>query len=259
MEKNENLEVVEINLKRIFYVLWRRLWAILLVGALFGAIALSYALFFITPTYSAKAQLYVNNNYVGSPGFSSSQISAAQSLADTYMVIMVSHNVLDDVAQRTGLGYTYSQIRKMISAAAINETEVFEVRVTCTNYQHAAIIANAIADVLPDKIAAVVDGSSVRVVDRAIENPNPVGPNHEKYLMLGFAFGALISAMIIVVADIFDKSISSEEYLRQAYSNVPLLAVIPANEGDKAGYQKGYYESSQKRREAKRSGGAARR
>jgi capsular polysaccharide biosynthesis protein len=99
----------------------------------------------------------------------------------------------------------------------------------------------------------------VRVVDRAIENPNPVGPNHEKYLMLGFAFGALISAMIIVVADIFDKSISSEEYLRQAYSNVPLLAVIPANEGDKAGYQKGYYESSQKRREAKRSGGAARR
>ena len=121
MDKNDNLEVVEINLKRIFYVLWRRLWAILLVGALFGAIALSYALFFITPTYSAKAQLYVNNNYVGSPGFSSSQISAAQSLADTYMVIMVSHNVLDDVAERTNLGYSYAQIRKMISAAAINE------------------------------------------------------------------------------------------------------------------------------------------
>ena len=132
-------------------------------------------------------------------------------------------------------------------------------RVNCTNYQHAAIIANAIADVLPDKIAAVVDGSSVRVVDRAIENPNPVGPNHEKYLILGFAFGALISAMIIVVADILDKSISSEEYLRQAYSNVPLLAVIPSNDGDKAGYQKGYYESSHKRRDAKRSGGAARR
>ena len=226
MEKNENLEVVEINLKRIFYVLWRRLWAILLVGALFGAIALSYALFFITPTYSAKAQLYVNNNYVGSPGFSSSQISAAQSLADTYMVIMVSHNVLDDVAQRTGLGYTYSQIRKMISAAAINDTEVFEVRVTCTNYQHAAIIANAIADVLPDKIAAVVDGSSVRVVDRAIENPNPVGPNHEKYLMLGFAFGALISAMIIVVADIFDKSIDhtalTEQVIRQQQLSIVL-------------------------------------
>ena len=256
MERNENREVVEINLKRVFYVLWRRFWAILLVGAIFGAIALSYALFFITPTYSAKAQLYVNNNYVGSPGFSSSQISAAQSLADTYMVIMVSHNVLDDVAQRTGLGYSYAQIRKMISAAAINETEVFEVRVTCTNYQHAAIIANAIADVLPDKIAAVVEGSSVRVVDRAIENPNPVGPNYGKYLLLGLTLGVILAAMIIVVADIMDKSISSEEYLRQAYANVPLLAVIPNNEGDKSGHHKGYYEASPRRNNTKRRGGA---
>ena len=256
MERNDNRTENEIDLKRIFYVIWRRLWAILLVGAIFGAIALSYALFFITPTYSAKAQLYVNNNYVGSPGFSSSQISAAQSLADTYMVIMVSHNVLDDVAQRTGLGYSYAQIRKMVSAAAINETEVFEVRVTCTDYRHAAIIANAIADVLPDKIAAVVEGSSVRVVDRAIENPNPVGPNHGKYLIMGFAVGALLTTLLVVVADIMDKSISSEEYLRQTYKNVPVLAVIPSNDSGKSGHNKGYYEASHKRSMRKKRGGA---
>lgn len=255
MERNDNREVVEINLKRVFYVLWRRLWAILLVGVVFGAVALSYALFFITPTYSAKAQLYVNNNYVGSPGFSSSQISAAQSLADTYMVIMVSHNVLDDVAQRTGLGYSYAQIRKMITAAAINETEVFEVRVTCTNYQHAAIIANAIADVLPDKIAAVVEGSSVRVVDRAIENPKPVGPDHEKYFVVGFAMGVLLTAMIVISADILDKSITSEEYLRQTYADIPLLAVIPSNDSKKSNYHKGYYESSPKSNHSKKRGG----
>lgn len=257
MERNDNREVVEINLKHILSVIWRRLWAILLVGAVFGAAALSYAVFFITPTYSAKAQLYVNNNYVGSPGFSSSQISAAQSLADTYMVIMVSHNVLDDVAEKTGLGYSYAQIRSMVSAAAINETEVFEVRVTCTNYKHAAIIANAIADVLPEKIAAVVEGSSVRLVDKAIENLNPVGPNHQKYLAFGFAFGAMITLLIVVIADLMDKSINSEEYLRQTYVNIPLLAVIPFNDGDKSGYHKGYYESNSQSTQTRRRGGAA--
>ena len=263
MDRNENRDVIEINFKRILYVLWRRLWAILLVGAIFGAAAISYALFFITPTYSAKAQLYVNNNYVGSPGFSSSQISAAQSLADTYMVIMLSHNVLDDVVENTGLGYTYGQIRNMVSAASVNETEVFEVRVTCTNYKHAAIIANAIADVLPDKIAAVVEGSSVRVVDKAIENPNPVGPNHTRYLVVGFMLGAMLTAMIIVVADILDKSITSEEYLRQAYADVPLLAVIPFDDGNKYGYHKGYrhyrnyYTYTTKNNESNKRGGAA--
>ena len=258
MDRNDNLEVIEINLKRILHVLWKRIWAILLVGALFGGVAFSYALFCITPTYSAKAQLYVNNNYVGSPGFSSSQISAAQSLADTYMVIMVSRNVLDDVAAKTGLGYSYAQLRGMISAASINDTEVFEVRVTCTNYQHAAIIANAIAEVLPDKIAAVVEGSSVRLVDKAVENPNPVGPNHKRYLMIGFAVGALITVLIVVVVDVMDKSIYSEDYLRQAYANVPLLAVIPYNDGDKVSYNKGYYESNGKKSTSvRRNGGAA--
>lgn len=261
MERNENRDMVEINLKRILFVLWKRIWIVILTGVVFGALSMSYALFFITPTYSAKTQMYVNNNYVGSPGFSSSQIAAAMSLADTYMVIMQSHNVLDEVVQRTGLHYSYNQIKGMISAAAINDTEVFEVRVTCANYQHAAIIANTIADVLPDKIASVVEGSSVRVVDRAVENPIPVGPNHKRFLIFGAALGIMLSAMIIVIVDLMDTSITSEEYLTQAYEKVPLLAVIPNGNGDKNGYYKGYkgyYETEEARRKRHNKGGAKR-
>jgi capsular polysaccharide biosynthesis protein len=256
MERKDNREVLQINLKRVFHILWKRLWAILLVGILVGAVCFSYAWFFITPTYAAKAQMYVNNNYVGSPGFSSSQIAAALSLADTYMVIMQSHNVLDEVIERTGLNYTYGQVRGMVSAATVNETEVFEIRVTCANYKHAAIIANTIAEILPDKIAAVVEGSSVRLVDHAIENPNPVGPSYQRYLMLGFFLGGVICALIIVVLDVVDTSITSEEYLQQAYANIPLLAVIPFSEEDRNGHHKGYYESVSKRGKNQRGGRA---
>lgn len=258
MEKN-NREI-EIDLKRLFLVLWSRVWIILVVTVLFAAVAFSYAWFFITPTYSASAQLYVNNNYVDSPGFSSSQLMAAQQLADTYMVILESRNVLDDVVEQTELGYTYSQIKSMVTADAVNETEVFKVTVTCANYKHAAVIANAIADVLPDKIAAVVEGSSVRVVDYAVENPNPVGPNYEIYCLLGAAIGFVLSAIVIIIADLMDTTINSEDYLNQVYSKLPLLAVIPGAENPKTpykGYYKGYYESEQKRRQpVKKSGGA---
>lgn len=257
MERN-NREI-EIDLKRLFLVLWSRVWIILLVTVLLAAVAFSYAWFFITPTYSASAQLYVNNNYVDSPGFSSSQLLAAQQLADTYMVILESRNVLDDVVEQTELGYTYSQIKKMVSADAVNETEIFKVTVTCPNYKHATIIANAIADVLPDKIAAVVEGSSVRVVDYAVENPNPVGPNYKMYALLGGLIGFVLSAIVIIVADMLDTTINSEDYLNQVYSKLPLLAVIPGAENPKTshkGYYKGYYESMQKRQPAKRTGGA---
>ena len=260
MENNER-ESIEIDLKRLFFAIWKRAWLIVLVGVVCAALAFGYAWFFITPTYSASTQLYVNNNYVDSPGFSSSQLTAAQSLAETYMVILESRNVLDVVAKKTDLGYSYGRLKSMVSASAVNETEVFQVTVTGTDYKHVAQIANAIAEVLPDKIAAVVEGSSVRVVDYAVENPNPVGPSYQRYLMMGAAVGVLLSVAFVIVADILDTTISSEDYLGQVYSKYPLLAVIPDTESSKSGYGKGYYrgnyESEQMPRSAGKQGGAS--
>ena len=256
MEKRENREMIEIDLKRLLLALWRRAWIILLVSAVFATLAYGYARFFITPTYAATTKFYVNNNYVDSPGFSSSQITAAQDLANTYMVIMESRSVLEQVREQTGLNYTYGQLKSMISAASVNETEVFEVRVTCADYRHAAIIANGIADVLPDKISAVVEGSSVRVVDYAVENPSPVGPDHQRYLLLGAVVGFVLVALIVVILEVMDNTIYSEEYLTQTYGNLPLLTVIPGAGSTRNGYYKGYYEQSPKKGSSSKRGGS---
>ena len=50
----ENTEALEIDIKRIAWALWNRLWIILIVGVVCASLALSYAWFFITPTYSAS-------------------------------------------------------------------------------------------------------------------------------------------------------------------------------------------------------------
>ena len=254
---SETRDSIEIDLRRMFLVLWSNLWIILLVAVLIGAMLFSYAWFFVEPTYSASVQLYVNNNYENSPGFSSSQLTAAQSLAGTYIVIMKSRSVLDEVATQTNLGYSYGRLRSMISAAPVDDTEIFQVTVTCTNYKHAAQIANAIAKVLPDKITAVVEASSVRVVDYAVENPNPVGPSYTSYALIGFVLGFVLSAAVFVVMAMMDTRINSEEYLTNVYKEYPLLAVVPGAESSKSGYYKGYYESPGKKRKAvKKTGGA---
>ena len=256
--ENKEKQSVEIDLKQVLYTLLYRWWIILLAVILCGTVAFCYAWFGVTPVYSASVQLYVNNNYVDSPGYSSGQIMAAKDLAATYMVILKSRNVLDVVSQKTGGAYSYAQLRGMVSAAAINETEVFQVTVTGIDYRDAAMIANHIADVLPEKITAIVEGSSVRVVDYAVENPNAVGPNYQKYALLGAALGFVLSVVAIILADVTDTTIKSEEYLIQVYGKLPLLAVIPGSESSggygKKGYRyykHGYYETEQKRRERK--------
>lgn len=242
MKTTDKRDTIEIDIRRLLLTLWQRLWIILIVSVLAGGLALGYAWMFITPTYEASTQIYVNNQQNDSPGFSSSQLSAAQDLAYTYMVILESRNVLNDVAEMTGFGYSYEELKAMIKSSTINSTEVFRVVVKSTDYKHATAIANAIADVLPDKIAAVVDGSSVRVVDYAVEDPNPVGPNYQRYLILGGLIGLALSALVVIVADLMDTTIKSEEYLAQVYGNLPLLAVITGAENTKNGYYKGRYE-----------------
>lgn len=253
----ENQAVIEIDIKRIIWKLLSRMWIILLIGVLCGSMTFGYAYMFLTPQYSASAQLYVNNTYGEStPGFSSSQLSAAQGLVYTYVVILESRSVMEQVQEQTKLNYSYSQLRAMVSAAPVDDTEVFKVTVTCPNYKHAALIANAIADILPERIAQIVDGSSVRVVDYAVESNARVSPSYRKYALYGLAVGILLSAGIIVVMDLLDSRIDSEEYLCQVYGDLPLLAVVADGDEEKSGYYKGYYAAAQKRQPPKNKGGA---
>lgn len=237
---------IEIDLKRLLFVLLRRAWLLLLVGVLCAVAAFVYAKVVVKPMYSASIKLYVNNTYgQDTEGFSSSQILAAQELANSYIVILESTPVTERIKEQTKLKYTDSQIKNMITAKAIDETEIFRVTVTCRNYKHAAQIANAIADILPGRVQELVDGSSLRVVEPARENPNPVSPNVAKYTLLAFLAGFFVVAAIVVVIELLDESINSEEYLTRTYPDIPLLAVIPDTEvtSSYGRYYKGYYES----------------
>lgn len=239
MEKN--MENIEFNLKQALLALWSRAWIVVLAGVILAAATFSYAYFMIAPTYSSSVKIYVNNKFAESEGYSPSQLTAAKNLADTYMVILKSRSVLDKVSERTGLDYSSGALSQMITAHSINDTEVFEVVVTCTDYKHAAAIASAVVEVLPARISEVVDGSSVQVVDDVVENPNPVGPSYQKYAMLGAALGVFLSAALIIWVDLADMTITSVDYLTQTYSQYPLLAIIPGTDNPKPNYHRGYY------------------
>lgn len=227
-ERND--EVIEIDLLRLLRALWHRAWLILLAGIMAAGIGFSYAKFAITPRYEAGALMYVNNSSfsVGSTSFSisSSQISAAQSLVDTYVVILQSRTTLEEVIKKANVPYSYEQLHGMVRAAAVNGTEIFKITVNSTNPEEAALLANTIAKVLPDIISNVVDGSSVRIVDRAVVPTQKVSPSITKYTAIGFALGFLVSSAVVALIDMFDDVIRDADYLTQTF-NAPVLASIP--------------------------------
>lgn len=240
-EKDE----IEIDLLKLAKDLLHRAWAIILAAVICAAGAFSYSHFKITPMYQSTALMYVNNSTLSlSNGFSISpgELAAAQSLVETYKVILTSRNTLNEVIRRANLSYTYEQLCSMISASSVNETEVFNVNVVGADPEETELIANTIAEVLPEKIADIVDGSSVRIVDYAIVPSHSISPNVTKNTAMGLLLGAFAAAAVIVVISLMDTTIESEEYLIQNYK-MPVLSVIPEfSSAKKSRY--GYYKKS---------------
>lgn len=163
-------EYIEIDLLRILRTMWKHMAVVVLAVILCGAAGFGIAYGVIPPKYESSALLYVNNSSisVGSTSISLSDLSASQTLVDTYIAILNTRLTLNEVQERLGLNYTYKELKKMIEAKAVNGTEIFEITVTSDTPEEAERIANTIVEVLPDKIAQVVDGSSVRTVDFAV-------------------------------------------------------------------------------------------
>jgi capsular polysaccharide biosynthesis protein len=241
IKKNNDSD--EIDLLEVAKALLHRWWALVLAVVIFGAAAFGYTYFFIDPLYQSSTLLYVNNSDIslGATSFtiSNADLTAAQKLVNTYVVILKSRTALSEVIEEAGLNYSYEDLKDMISAAAVNSTEVFEVVVTSKDPAEAERIANTIANVLPEKIADIVSGSDVRIVDYAVIPSHRSSPSYTRNTAIGMLLGLVLSAAAVILAGMFDDNIRSEDYLAQAYPDIPLLAVIPDMVGGK--HSGGYY------------------
>ena len=160
-------EYTEIDLKQVLLSIWKRAWFVVLISMFLGAAAFFTTRYCVTPLYTASVKMYVNNSTEIDEDITSSDLTASQSLVGTYIVILRSDVVLDRVAELTDLPYSAEQIKGMISAEAINNTEVFFVAVTNPDPKISTEIANAIAEVAVAKIGEIVSGSSVKIVEYA--------------------------------------------------------------------------------------------
>ncbi len=227
---NNETGELEIDLLRMAQALWKKAVGIVIAGVLAAAVALGYTAFFVTPLYKAEALMYVNSNNisVGSTKVSISQaeLSAAQTLVDTYIVILNTRATLSEVIAQTKVNYTYEQLKKMISAQSVNSTEVFSITVTSPDPKEAEVLANAIAQILPQKIASIVEGSSARIVDYAVEPSEKASPSLRGNMLLGFVIGVIGACGVVVIRELMDDLIHDSDYLIQTY-DIPVLAVIP--------------------------------
>lgn len=221
-------EVREIDIKGLAKGVVKRGWIVVLCAVVFALATLIYTVNFVEPTYKASVTLYVNNNSEpSSSAVSSSNLAVALQLVKTYVNIIQSDLVLDKVVQKAELtSVSAEDIRKMMSAEVVEETEMFRVSIVSPNPKMSADIANAIANIAPEEIRQIIEGSSAKVVDFAKAPTSRYAPNYATSTVFGGLVGGLLAVVVIIIFLLSDTRIKEKEDLTRI-CQIPVLGTIP--------------------------------
>ena len=248
-KEKEKASGKEIDLRQLLSGLLRKSWIIVLVSIICAVISFVGTKYFVTPLYKSGAMFYVNNNTLSMGnveiGLSSGDLTARKNLVDSYIVILKSRNTLLEVIDYAEENITYTSLRNMISASAVENTEIFQVIVTSPDPYQAERLANAIAAVLPSRISTIIENTAAVVIDDAILAQSPSSPSYSKNTTMGFLIGLVLSMGVVILWELFDVTIRTEEDVTGCCAH-PVLAAVPdmTNQG-KGGY---YYRDGNRQR-----------
>lgn len=223
---------MELNLRKVTKTIAEKIWIVVFATVVAAILSFFVTKFLITPQYVSTATLYVQNteNRQIDVGINMVDLTAAIKLVDTYIVVMESDLVMDEVAQNIGSKYTGEEIREMFSAASEKETEVLRINVKNEDPAMANRIAEEILRVAPDELIRVVKAGAVEVIDHASYPMEPSSPNMKWNLFLGTLLGLLLSLIAVVLAEFLKVQIHDEEDLTDIF-NIIVIGSVPEVEG----------------------------
>lgn len=243
-KRTERNEEVEIDLQRLFQTLWSRKWLILATSVVCAVVTLAVTFFLITPEYQSSVMFYVNNGVTAVDeiytGISSGDILASKSLVESYIVILDTRETRNEIIAYSGVNRTDDELAEMITAAAVNATEIIKVDVTSTDPAEAEKVANAIAVVLPDRVSTIIEGATAKVVDYAVVAAKPSSPDYILNTIIGFVIGFALMAIVILMRETYDTTIRMEEDIAPNCEYPVLVAVPDMQAPSKSGYDYGY-------------------
>lgn len=242
---NGRMSGIDIDLKGLLLAYLRKWWVILICFGLGAAITFGVTYQFVTPLYQARISIYVNNNkgIEDKDYLSSADLSASQRLVNTYVSIAKSERVLEKISENLNGEYTVGWLDRAISADQLNDTEIFCIYVLHEDPAEAARIANTAADVAPDEIAKIIEGTSAQVVDTAKVPTTRYSPSYERMALLGGALGALVALVFLTIHYLNDTRIKDENDLTDLYP-LPVLGRIPNFDMETSENSYGYSSTS---------------
>lgn len=232
MNENRNVmtdAVEEIDLLGIFLLLRQKLKYIILFAVLGGALAGCYSKFFITPTYTATAKIYMVSASRDSV-VNLSDLQLGSNLASDYKELILSRPMLESVVQNLNLSVSPSALRRSVSIVNTGSSRILSIRATSPNPQLSANIANEFAHQAVNWLPEVMETNAPNIAEEAVPPTSKSAPNNTKNAMIGAIVFAVVYFAFSVIRYLLDDTIKSAEDMERYFGIMPLASIPEESE-----------------------------
>ena len=145
----DNEKEIDIDLGKIFFMMKKRVIYIILATMVCAIVSGCITEFFITPKYTTSCSMLASNkaNTSSITTQNPNDLTASQQLVKTYIFVLTSDSVLEEVVKTLDLNMSASQLRGMISCTQHEETQGLLVYLTINDHVLSAKICKDIAEV----------------------------------------------------------------------------------------------------------------
>ena len=223
---NQEKDLIQLDIMLLLRRIWEKKILILLVTFLFAAVSLAYSIFLVTPQYASTTKVYVVNQKKDDKAITTQDVQLGSLLVKDYKEIILSNKVMEDSAEKSGLGITAKQLAGKVSVDAPKDTRIISITVRDKDPQVASDLANTVKEISADQIKEVTKIDDVTTLEEAKAATSPSSPNIPKNGILATVLGFIIAVAGVVLFELLDDRIKRAEDIEDGMGLV-LLGVVP--------------------------------
>lgn len=213
------------DIKLIFQTIKRNNRLIIMLACAGILLAGAFTFFVIPKGYSATTQILVTQAKE-TDNAQSSEVQANIQMVNTYSVILKSKQLLKEVA-KVYPQYTSNDIAKMMMVTSDSNSQVINLKVNNKDPHVAVDIANTVSSKFVDYTSDLIKSNNVSILSKAYmeDSAKPSSPNHNMHLAIGLLAALFLSFIIIVLKEVFDNTIKTQDEIEQLLK-LPILGTV---------------------------------
>ncbi|MBA3926643.1 YveK family protein [Listeria rustica] len=213
------------DIKLIFQTIKRNSRLIIMLACAGLLLAGTLTFFVIPKGYSATTQILVTQAKE-TDNAQSSEVQANIQMVNTYSVILKSKQLLKEVA-KVYPQYTSNDIAKMMMVTSDSNSQVINLKVNNKDPHVAVDIANTVSSMFVDYTSDLIKSNNVSILSKAYmeDSAKPSSPNHNMHLAIGLLAALFLSFIIIVLKEVFDNTIKTQDEIEQLL-RLPILGTV---------------------------------